>query len=78
MFLPAASSYEKDGTFMNGERRLQRVRKAVEPVGEARSDWEIMCEVAKRLGHGEQFAYASAEEIWNEVRAVGGERGDQL
>ncbi len=70
VFLPAASSYEKDGTFMNGERRLQRVRKAVEPQGESRSDWEIMCDVAKAMGHGKHFAYQSAQEIWDEVRAL--------
>jgi len=70
VFLPAASSYEKDGTFMNGERRLQLINKAVEPAGEARNDWEIMCAVAKKMGHGEHFAYGSAEEIWNEVRRL--------
>jgi formate dehydrogenase major subunit len=70
VFLPAASSFEKDGTFMNGERRIQRVRKAVEPQGEARSDWQIICDVARALGHGDQFAYKSAEEIWNEVRSL--------
>src|SRR6185437_13378776 len=43
IFLPAASSFEKAGTFMNAERRIQRVRKAMEPIGESRSDWEIIC-----------------------------------
>jgi formate dehydrogenase major subunit len=70
VFLPAASSFEKDGTFMNGERRIQRVRKAVEPQGEARSDWEIVCDVAKLMGKGEHFAWRSAEEIWDEVRSL--------
>ena len=70
VFLPAASSFEKDGTFMNGERRLQRVRRAVLPQGEARSDWEIVCAVAHTLGQGRHFAYQSAEEIWDEVRAL--------
>jgi len=73
VFLPAASSFEKDGTFMNGERRVQRVHKAIEPVGEARSDWEIVCDVARALGHGKQFPYRSAEEIWDEVRAMWGQ-----
>ena len=50
VFLPACSSFEKDGTFMNAERRIQRVRKAIEPVGQARSDWEIICAVAKAMG----------------------------
>ena len=70
VFLPAASSFEKDGTFMNGERRIQRVRGAAKPQGLARSDWEIVCQVAKAMGKGEHFAYRSAEEIWNEVRSL--------
>jgi len=49
--LPAASFAEKDGTFTSTERRIQRVRKAVEPPGEARGDWEIIADVAARLGH---------------------------
>lgn len=70
VFLPAASSFEKDGTFMNGERRLQRVRRAVLPQGGARSDWEILCDIARLMGRGEHFAYQSAKEIWAEVRAL--------
>jgi len=48
--LPAATFAEKDGSFTNTERRVQRVRKAVEPPGEARGDWEIICDLAARLG----------------------------
>ena len=70
VFLPAASSFEKDGTFMNAERRVQRVRQAIAPLGQAKSDWEIICAVARAMGKGEFFAFQSAEEIWNEVRAV--------
>jgi formate dehydrogenase major subunit len=70
VFLPAASSFEKDGTFMNGERRIQRVRKVIEPTGNAKSDWEIICALASALGKGDLFNYHSAEEIWNEVRRV--------
>lgn len=70
VFLPAASSFEKDGTFMNAERRVQRVRKAVEPIGEAKSDWEILCDIARAMEQGSNFAFHSAEEVWNEVRAV--------
>ncbi len=70
VFFPAASSFEKDGTFMNAERRVQRVRQAIVPIGEAKSDWEIICEVAHGMGKGDFFAFQSAEEIWNEVRAV--------
>ena len=70
VFLPAASSYEKDGTFMNAERRVQRVRKAIDPPGEAKSDWEIICLLARSLGKADGFDFHSAEEIWDEVRAV--------
>lgn len=70
IFLPAVSSFEKDGTFMNSERRIQRVRKAIEPIGHAKSDWEIICGVAAAMGKGDHFTYPSAEGIWNEVRAV--------
>lgn len=70
VFLPAASSFEKDGTFMNAERRVQRVRRALSPPGTARADWEALCDVAATLGYAAQFRFDSAESIWNEVRAV--------
>jgi formate dehydrogenase major subunit len=70
VILPACSSFEKDGTFMNAERRIQRVRKAVAQVGQSRSDWEIICAVARAMGKGHAFAYATPEAIWDEVRAV--------
>jgi formate dehydrogenase alpha subunit len=47
--LPGASFAEKDGTFTNTERRVQRVRRAVEPPGEARADWQILCDLASRF-----------------------------
>jgi formate dehydrogenase major subunit len=70
IFLPATSSFEKDGTFMNAERRVQRVRKVIEPVGESRPDWEIICAVARAMGHERDFAFQSPKQIWNEVRSV--------
>jgi formate dehydrogenase major subunit len=70
VFLPAVSSFEKDGTFMNAERRIQRIRKAIEPAGQSKSDWEIICAVAKAMDKTELFNYNSAEQIWNEIRAV--------
>lgn len=70
VFLPIASSFEKDGTFMNSERRVQRVRRAVAPPGEARTDWEVLCSLAAALGHRQGFAFQSVEEIWDEVRLV--------
>ena len=50
VFLPAASAFEKDGTFMNGERRIQRVRKVIAPPSSAKSDWEIIRAMARALG----------------------------
>lgn len=70
VFLPVASSFEKDGTFMNAERRVQRVRRALAPPGNAHADWQIICDVASALGHGAHFNFDSVESIWNEVRAV--------
>ncbi len=70
VFFPAASSFEKDGTFMNSERRIQRVRKAIEPRGSSRSDWEIICDLAAAMGHERSFKFSSAAEIWNEIRSV--------
>lgn len=49
VILPSASFAEKEGTFTNTDRRVQRVRKAFEPLGQARADWEIICDVAVRL-----------------------------
>ena len=74
--LPAASFAEKDGTFTNSERRVQRVRKAVEPVGDSRADWEIVCDLAWRisgmlgLGVEDEFAYTHPSEIWEEMAGV--------
>lgn len=68
--LPAASFAEKDGTFSNTERRVQRVRKAIEPIGEARTDWEIVSDVAKRLGAPAGWNFQSAEEIMQEIASV--------
>ena len=71
--LPATSFAEKDGTFTNSERRVQRVRKAVEPIGESRPDWDILCDLGQRmsrnlgLGVDDQFAYDHPSEIWQEM-----------
>lgn len=65
--LPATCYAEKDGTFTASERRVQRVRKAVEAPGQARIDWTILAEVSKRLG-GHGFDWKCAEDIFNEIR----------
>jgi formate dehydrogenase alpha subunit len=67
--LPAASFAEKDGTITNTERRVQRIRKAVEPVGESRADWEIVCGIARVMGAA-GFDFASPEEVFEEIRRV--------
>ena len=66
--LPAASFAEKDGTFTNTERRVQRVRKAVDAPGKAKPDWEILMEVMKRLGYDKK--YGNAAEIMDEAASV--------
>lgn len=70
VFLPAASVFERDGTFMNSDRRVQRVRAAVPPPGEARPDWWIIQQLAARMGHPQGFSFNTAEAIWDEIRAV--------
>lgn len=66
--LPTASFAEKDGTFSNTERRVQRVRKAVDSPGEARQDWQIICDIATKMGY--PMSYKDAEEIFEEIRKV--------
>ncbi|GAB1824590.1 molybdopterin oxidoreductase family protein [Herbidospora sp. RD11066] len=67
--LPAGAAWcESDGTFTNSERRVQRVRAALVPPGEARDDIWILCELARRMGH--DWAYETSEQVWNELRAV--------
>ncbi len=67
--LPAAVSAEKDGTFTNSERRVQRVRAAVSAPGEARQDWAILGAIAQRMGYAE-LNYRNAEEIFDEMAAL--------
>ena len=67
--LPAAASWaESEGTVTNSERRVQRVRRAIAPPGEARDDLSIIYELARRMGH--DWGEASAEKTWNEVRSL--------
>lgn len=69
--LPAAGWGEQDGTFTNGERRVQVVRKAQDPPGESMLDWKIMEEIAVRMGvPREKFHYETVEEIFEEIRDV--------
>jgi predicted molibdopterin-dependent oxidoreductase YjgC len=67
--LPATAAWcETEGTVTSSERRVQRVRKAVEPPAGARDDSDILCDLARRLGH--DWSYASAEAIWDELRSL--------
>jgi formate dehydrogenase major subunit len=67
--LPGTASWcETDGTVTNSERRVQRVRKALDPPGEARDDQWILCELAKRLGY--DWGTPTSEEIWDELRSL--------
>jgi len=63
--LPSACFAEKDGTFSNTERRVQRIRKAVDPPGEAKEDWRIICDLADRMGYS--MAYGDVSEIMAEI-----------
>ena len=67
--LPSSASWgEAEGTVTSSERRVQRVRKALDPPGEARDDTWILCELARRLGH--DWGDPTAEEIWDECRSL--------
>jgi predicted molibdopterin-dependent oxidoreductase YjgC len=66
--LPASSFAEKEGTFSNTERRVARVRRAIPPVGQSKPDWQIICEISKRLGY--PMEYHHPEEIFEEIRQV--------
>jgi len=66
--LPGASYAEKDGTFSNTERNVLRVRKAVEPVGESRPDWQIISDLSTRCGL--PMSYESPSEIFDEIAKV--------
>ena len=80
VLLPAVSFAEKNGTFTNTERRIQLVRKAVEPLGEAKPDWQIISELAKRIlsggkrtvngGNYADWDYANTSQIMDEIAAL--------
>ena len=75
VFLPAAAFAEKEGTFTNSERRVQRVRKAIDAPGQARPDWWISCELAKRVARRlgvpvTGFDFAHPSEIFDEMAGL--------
>lgn len=68
VILPACSSLEKEGTFTNTERRIQRLYQVFEPLEGTRSDWEILQDIAKRLGA--DWQYSRPSEIYDEIAAL--------
>ncbi|MCC6466662.1 MAG: molybdopterin-dependent oxidoreductase [Planctomycetes bacterium] len=66
---PGAAFAEKEGVFTNTDRRVQRVRKAVEPPGEARADWQILCDFARACGYP-MPRYGSPADIYDEMAAL--------
>jgi assimilatory nitrate reductase catalytic subunit len=76
VLLPAAGWGEKSGTVTNSERRISRQRAFLDVPGEARPDWWIMAEVARRMGHQEGFDFADAADVFREHAALSGFRND--
>ncbi|HZP83096.1 MAG TPA: molybdopterin oxidoreductase family protein [Chthonomonadaceae bacterium] len=70
IILPGSLHEEDEGTSTSAEGRVIRIRKAVDPPGEARVDWHILLDIAKRLGRGQYFPYQSAEDIFNDLRVA--------
>ena len=68
VILPAASFFEKTGTYTSTDRRVQVGRKALDPPGDARPDWEITCEIASRMGYA--MEYDSPEEVFAELTSL--------
>jgi len=69
VILPGACFAEKDGVFTNSDRRVQRVRKAVDPPGNARADWKILCDVARASGY-DMPDYPSSKEVFAEFASL--------
>ena len=68
VILPGASFAEKDGTFTNTERRVQKLNKALDPPGEAKADWKIISELAAKFGY--KMEYNSSAEVMNEIASL--------
>ena len=66
--LPAALWAESDAVMVNSERNLTLLAQSIPPAGQARPDWELICEVAEHMGFGADFDYKSSEQIFDEIR----------
>ena len=67
--LPAASWVEREATHTWIDRRVQKIDKIVDPPGEAKPDWWIICQLAERMGYKDKFSFTSAGEIFEEIRS---------
>lgn len=68
VILPGATFAEKDGTFTNSERRVQRVRKAIEPIGNTMADWQIICKLAECMGYAMNYDWPG--DIFDEMACL--------
>jgi predicted molibdopterin-dependent oxidoreductase YjgC len=68
VILPGVSFAEKDGTFTSMEKRVQRVRKAISPVGDSRPDWKILCDLSTKMGYS--MGYPGPAEIMDEIASL--------
>jgi len=68
VILPGVSFAEKDGTFTNMERRIQRVRKAISPIGDSREDWKILCDLSTMMGF--PMEYRNPDEVMEEIASL--------
>ena len=68
--LPATLWAESDAVMVNSERNLTLLAQSIPPAGQARPDWELICQVAEHMGFGADFAYKSSEEIFDEIRRI--------
>ena len=66
--LPATLWAESDGVMVNSERNLTLLQQSIPPAGQARPDWQLICQVAAQMGFGEHFRYESSEQIFDEIR----------
>jgi formate dehydrogenase alpha subunit len=69
VILPTSSFAEKDGTFTSAERKVQRVRKAIEAIGNSRPDWQIICQVAEKMG-AKSFHFDHPSQIMQEIATI--------
>jgi len=67
--LPAATWVEREGTHTWIDRRVQKINKVVDPPGEAKPDWQIICQLAEKMGYKDKFSFTSSGEIFNEMRS---------